>query len=273
MSPDTPLTLTPIGRIESTLMDKQSAPRQPAAARGVRGCIRLHPETGFEHALSDLSTWSHLWVLFWFHQSPGFRPKVAPPRSAQKRGVFATRAPHRPNPLGLSLLRLERVEGLCVHVLDVDLLDGTPVLDIKPYVPYADTPRADGETTTLAASSGWLPAAEDPGPRYEVHFSEAAAAALAWLSAQGVDWLQAQATANLSLGPTPHPYRRIKPDGDHARIAIRDFRLRFSVEGTRITVLSVHSGYKRRALQRPTPKAGAETPLSIHRAFIERFGP
>lgn len=266
------LTLSPIGVIETPFTDKQSAPRQPAVAKGVAGTIRLEPTTGFEHALCDLAEWSHIWVLFWFHHSQGFRPKVAPPRSVKKRGVLATRAPYRPNPLGLSLLRLARVEGLCVHVLDVDLLDGTPILDIKPYVPYADAPSETSAPAASQASSGWLAGADDPGPRYDVVFSDRALEALAWLTTQGVDWLQAQARHNLGLGPAPHAYRRIKADGDAMRIAIRDFRLRFSVDGTRITVLSVHSGYKRRALDRPSAKAGATTPLAVHRAFIERFG-
>ena len=76
-----------------------------------------------------------IWVLFWFHLNEGWRPKVQPPRSTTgRKGLFSTRSPHRPNPLGLSALRLERVEGLTVHVRGADLVDGTPVLDIKPYM-------------------------------------------------------------------------------------------------------------------------------------------
>ena len=78
-------------------------------------------------------------MLFWFDRNEGWRPKVLPPRSRSgRKGVFATRSPHRPNPLGLSAVRLERVDGLTLHVSDVDMLDGTPVLDIKPYVAYTD---------------------------------------------------------------------------------------------------------------------------------------
>ena len=126
------LTVRPIGFAHSSYADRHSAPRQPAAARDVRGEIRLLPSAQFEHALADLESFSHLWVIFWFHLNSHFRPKVAPPRSEQKRGLFATRSPYRPNPLGLSLVKLERVEGHTLYVCDMDLVDGTPVLDIKP---------------------------------------------------------------------------------------------------------------------------------------------
>src|SRR5690606_8897037 len=102
-------------------------PHQPSAAREVEGSIELYPGHHFEHGLVDLATWSHIWVLFWFHQNAGWRPKVLPPRSLRRRGVFATRAPHRPNPIGLSCVRLMNVQDLTLHVRGVDMLDGTPV--------------------------------------------------------------------------------------------------------------------------------------------------
>src|SRR5687768_15971122 len=90
------LTLTPIGVIRTPFSDRASAPRQPHASTGARGTIELAPSTGIEHALEDLTAWRHLWVLYWFHLNPGWRPKVLAPRSSGKRrGVFATRSPHR----------------------------------------------------------------------------------------------------------------------------------------------------------------------------------
>src|SRR5205085_10553192 len=124
----------------------------PAAARGVKGTLELHPDGRFEHALDDLGSFSHIWVLFWFHLNDSWHSKVLPPRSDKRRGVFATRSPYRPNPLGMSVLRLERIEGRTLHVLDVDMIDGTPVLDIKPYLPYTDVVQTTGH--------GWLD--EDP---------------------------------------------------------------------------------------------------------------
>ena len=133
------MLLQPIGHLRTAFTSKVEAPRQPAAATDIPGVIELLPGLNLEHAIEDLAGWERIWVIFWFDRNAGWRPKVLPPRSTDgRKGVLATRSPHRPNPLGLSALRLERVEGLHLHVRDVDLLDGTPVLDIKPYVPYAD---------------------------------------------------------------------------------------------------------------------------------------
>src|ERR1700759_3733925 len=119
----TTLTLVPIGVVHSPLHDKQSAPRQPAAARGIEGRIELNASAELEDGLQDLERWSHIWVLFWFHLNDSWNPKVLPPRSTLKRGVFATRSPYRPNPIGMSVLRLLKVEGRVLHVADLDLLD------------------------------------------------------------------------------------------------------------------------------------------------------
>ncbi len=263
MHPPSPLTLTPIGVIHTPFADKRSAPRQASIARDASGRIELAAGGEMEHALQDLERWSHLWLIFWFHLNEGWRAKVAPPRSAQKRGVFATRSPHRPNPLGLSVVVLERVDGRVLHVRGVDMVDGTPLLDIKPYVPYSDV---------VDAGSGWLEAPEDPGPSYRVHWSDHAIEQLRWLSeGHGVE-LRAPVQELLATGPSPHPYRRIKPDGARLRLAFQDFRLWFELQDTTVTVHEIGSGYRRRALLDPNAEPRAATPLSVHRAFVERYG-
>src|SRR5882724_5480274 len=131
------LTLDPIGFLRSPLATKVQAARQPRAAAGAPARIELLPGYNFEHALEDLAHWELIWVIFWFHLNTGWRPKVLPPRSTTgRKGVFATRSPHRPNPIGMSVVRLEKVDGLILHIRDADMLDGTPVLDLKPYVAY-----------------------------------------------------------------------------------------------------------------------------------------
>jgi tRNA-Thr(GGU) m(6)t(6)A37 methyltransferase TsaA len=261
------LSLTPIGVAHTPFHDKRSAPRQPAAARGVAGTIELFAQSHYEHALCDLEKWSHIWVIFWFHRNASWRAKVLPPRSQQKRGVLATRSPHRPNPLGLSVLSLERVEGRILHVRDLDLLDGTPVLDIKPYVPYCDV--------VSSAQSGWLErvtlAPADPGPRYAVSFGDRALEQLAWLAQRTDLDLRALAEQVLAAGPVPHPYRRIKREGELFRLAVKDFRVRFSVEDDRVCVLEIATGYRKRVLDDLGAIATEQTPLSVHRGFVQRF--
>ena len=142
------LRVRPIGWVRSPFRQRAEAPRQPRAAAEARATLTLRPD--LDDAVADLETWRYLWLIFWFHRNEGWRPKVRPPRSTRrgKLGVFATRSPYRPNPLGLSVVRLERVEGRVLHLAEVDLLDGTPVLDIKPYVAWSDA-IAD-------AGDGWL---------------------------------------------------------------------------------------------------------------------
>ncbi|MCB9797350.1 MAG: tRNA (N6-threonylcarbamoyladenosine(37)-N6)-methyltransferase TrmO [Alphaproteobacteria bacterium] len=132
------LTLTPIGRVRSPFTERHGTPRQAGEAGG-RGQLVLDPERVPLAALSDLEGIERLWVLSWLHlNGPGWPARVRPPRGGPKRGLFATRAPHRPNPLGLSVVRLLGVEGHVLEVDGLDLIDGTPILDLKPYVPFAD---------------------------------------------------------------------------------------------------------------------------------------
>ncbi len=271
------LTLDPIGTARTPFRELAEAPRQPAAARGVRGCIELEPGRGFDHALEGLGEWSHVWVLFWFHLAHGsVVRKVRPPRSGEKRGVLATRSPHRPNPLGLSLVRLLEVRGLVLEVEDIDLVDGTPVLDIKPYVPYTDT-AAD-------ASSGWLPGAADPATTWTVELSADAEAQLAFIEAAtapspvspapppgapapGAPGLRERLVAALALGPAPHPYRRIRANEDGRWvIAVKAWRATFTFAHRTIHVQRITSGYRPRDLV-----GGTAGDLEIHRAFSAAF--
>jgi len=117
-----------------------------------------------EKAIQDLDGFDRLWLIYAFHLSDGWTSTVKPPRGGPKRGVLATRSPHRPNSIGLSAVELIKIEGRTLHLRGVDLLDGTPVLDIKPYVPYADAfPDAKaGWIDELDAKLGRYFA---PGPR------------------------------------------------------------------------------------------------------------
>jgi tRNA-Thr(GGU) m(6)t(6)A37 methyltransferase TsaA len=265
------LTLEPIGFVRSPYTDRASAPRQPYVSGDVTGTIELLPGRGFEHAVDDLDEWEFIWVIFWFHLNKGWRPKVLPPRSTVRRGLFATRTPHRPNPLGLSVMRLDSVKGLTLHVRGLDLIDGTPVLDIKPYVPWADS--------IPNAGSGWFDSRDaeelrgdgearpaDPIASHDVRFDAYAREQLAWLTEHGVD-LETPLRRVLALGPHPHPYRRIKADGEDGFIvAHKEWRARFRVVGERaLEVFELFSGY------RPAVLASDEPGLEVHRAFVARW--
>ena len=260
------LILEPIGYLRTAAADKVEAARQPSASGGAAGRIELLPGRNYEHALSDLADWRYVWVLFWFDRNEGWRPKVLPPRSRTgRKGVFATRSPHRPNPLGLSALRLERVDGLTLHVSGVDMLDGTPVLDIKPYVAYTDA-IAD-------AGSGWLAnaaAPQDPIPAFAVHWDDKAVEQAQWVEARTGLNLRERATATLALGPEPHPYRRIRRGQTGFTLCVKDWRLRFHVDGREVSVASIESGVRKPLLVRSGDEPSAE--LALHREYYARFG-
>ena len=122
----------PIGIIHSPYTKLHDMPIQPSAARGVEG--RVEVDEKYIPALSDLEGFSHIYLLYHFHLSKSHQLKVIPFLDYQERGLFATRAPKRPNPIGLSVVKLIRVEGHILHIENIDVIDGTPLLDIKPYV-------------------------------------------------------------------------------------------------------------------------------------------
>ena len=131
------ITFEPIGRIRSPYTDLSGMPIQPAGAKGTAGRVELDPE--YVEGLKDLSGFSHIILLYHFHKSRSFRLTVTPFLDNTPRGVFSTRAPSRPNSIGFSIVRLIGIENHILQIEDVDVLDQTPLLDIKPYVPAFDS--------------------------------------------------------------------------------------------------------------------------------------
>ena len=136
----------PIGVIHSPFKETKGMPIQPAGARGVAGTIEVIPEYG--DGLKDLEGFSHIFLLYHFHLSQGYSLMVKPYLDDSLRGVFATRAPRRPNAIGISVVRLVGIEGCTLHIEDLDIADSTPLLDIKPYVPEFDSREVE--------RTGWL---------------------------------------------------------------------------------------------------------------------
>jgi tRNA-Thr(GGU) m(6)t(6)A37 methyltransferase TsaA len=257
------LVVRPIGFIRSPFAEKAEAPRQAALGKDARGTVEILPE--YRDALSDLEGFDRIWLLFWFDRAEGWRPKVQPPRSATKRGVFATRSPHRPNPIGMSAVRLERIDGLVLHVRDLDLVDRSPVIDIKPYIPYADA--------FPDAREGWLDAPEEKETdAWRVVFEPVAEEEAAWIEAQAETGrrLKGRIETALGLGPRPHAYRRIKETEAGLVLAVKEWRVLFRAdEGPpkRIVVERITSGYRPSELAR-----GIEPVHDLHRAFVAQFG-
>ena len=145
-SPALTLTVRPIGVIHSPYSVQAGTPIQPTYGGGARGEVLVAPE--YAAALDDLEGFERIWLVYWLDRAGTFRPRVIPYRDDHEHGLFATRSPQRPNPLGLSAVRLLDREGPLLRVAELDILDGTPLLDIKPYVPAFDA--------YPAARAGWF---------------------------------------------------------------------------------------------------------------------
>ncbi len=154
----------PIGIVRTPFKTLENMPIQPSGAKGAEGIVQLEAE--YEDGLKDLDGFSHIILIYHFHKSIGYSHRVVPFLDDVERGLFATRAPKRPNPVGLSVVELKSVEGAVLRVVNIDVLDGTPLLDIKPYVPNFD---AQGPVRT-----GWLEnaAKKATGKRSDKRFAD-----------------------------------------------------------------------------------------------------
>lgn len=134
----------PIGVIRTDFPEKRAVPRQPSICSKLIGCIELSKDVfnNPEHALDRLDDFSHLWIIYHFHKNDSHaKAKIAPPRlDGDRVGIFSTRSPHRPCPIGLSLVEIDRIDGHRIYFHGTDMVDGTPILDIKPYIPRYDSP-------------------------------------------------------------------------------------------------------------------------------------
>ncbi len=166
-----PITFRPIGVVHSSHKLAEQTPIQPVYAKGVQGRAEILPE--FVDGLRDLEGFSHLFLIYSFHRASSPRLMVKPYLDDEERGVFATRAPCRPNSIGMSIVRLVSREENLLHLEDVDILDGTPLLDIKPYVTrfdYREGARCgwhngiDEETARRRGRRGWLDGSEGDDP-------------------------------------------------------------------------------------------------------------
>lgn len=241
------LSFEPIGVIESCFPARFGTPRQPGLVPDAWAVLRLRPELSLADGLDGLAGFSHVWLLFVFHKNESRRAltKVHPPRlGGRKLGVFATRSPHRPNPIGLSAVRLERIDGNDLYLSGVDMVSGTPVLDVKPYVPYADA--------LIEARADW---AEAPARALEVRFDSTAAKDLQVLrpQAEARERLERLIQQTIALDPraiflkgtvaNPNPYT------DRYGVYLEDLNVVFRVAGGEATVVCVEPASAHAALK------------------------
>ena len=241
------LNLEPVGYVHCDKTLKFEAPHQPDSASGEVNKVVLLPDKQFEIALEDLAGFDRIWLVWWFDKNKTWRPRAMPPRGpAKRRGVFATRSPHRPNPIGLTCVSLLSIDGLTLTVGPLDLMDGTPILDIKPYITTIDS--------FPSSSLGWIKEVEDniaTSPRFEIAVSELAAKQLKWLREKwGIDFAT-KAFAVLEIDPMPHRTRRILKIEDRYRMACGPWRMYYRVAGQMVTIDEIQKGYSDESLVLP----------------------
>lgn len=229
--------MRPIGVIHSCFKEKFGIPRQPGLASEARATLEMLPPYDRDVALRGIEQFSHVWVVFVFHATmrDAWKPTVRPPRLGgnQRLGVFATRSTFRPNPIGLSVVALEgwsrERDTLVLRLKGVDLMDGTPVLDIKPYLPYADS--------LPGASAGY--AAEPPPSPIQVSFTEAALREC--LARESAGYPQLRVLIEQVLGADPRPaYFNDKPGKREFGMRLLDFDLKWVMDeegGVLVTAL------------------------------------
>jgi tRNA-Thr(GGU) m(6)t(6)A37 methyltransferase TsaA len=238
----------PIGVIRTAFAEKFGIPRQPGMVAEAKGVIELDRHPFFALAVDKLETFSHLWIIFVFHEhgARDWKPSIRPPRlgGRKKVGVLASRSPHRPNPIGLSAVKLDRVDvsdpkRVRIHVSGVDLLDGTPILDVKPYIPFADA--------IPEAHAGW---AAEPIEKFSVEFTETATLAIARherrLRAENptID-VRRIVVEMLELDPRPASQKRKMPPGEEGSEGLRfaftlfDFDVKWEIRGRTFVVLDI----------------------------------
>lgn len=225
----------PIGYFYSQEKYKYEMPRQGVFVDKV-GIIKLNPENNFEQALSDLDGFDKIWIFYQFHKNQDWKPKVLPPRSSdnKKKGVFATRAPYRPNNIGITCVNLEKIEGRKLYINNYDLLNETPIIDIKPYIPKYDSfPNA---------KCGWLD--KEQGKEFIISFAETAKEKIDYIFHKTELDLANFAKIQLEYNPIDKDKKRITQVSENSFIiACRTWRILFDICENRINIKDVFSGY------------------------------
>ena len=264
------MEITPIGTFYGDAVYKYDAPRQGRLFAGHPGRIVLSPGNNFEMALRDLEGFERIWVIFQFHENGGWRPTTrppVPPKGKDRVGTFASRSPYRPNPIGLSCVRLLKVDGLTLYVDESDLLNETPIFDIKPYIPMADA--------FPDAKAGWVE--EQVGDLWTVEMSEKFAEQNRWIAERSSFDLESFAQVQLSRGNFSKDVfdssrRRLTIDENSKTgvLAYRTFRIHFSYddEARKVVLECVTSGYTPEELHSSEDKYGDK---KIHKEFVDLY--
>lgn len=263
------IVINPIGVVSSELRYRYETPRQGILAGDGVSVIKLLPNLNFEQALKDLTGFDRIWVIYSFHLNNNWKPLVSPPRHTRKKiGVFATRAPYRPNQIGMSCVKLEKIEKLNIYISGSDILDGSPVIDIKPYLPYSDS--------FPEAKTGWVN--YEPEMLFDVIFKPEAEIRANWLKETANINLFSFARLQLEFNSTDSSRKRISKlpaEGNEKSetyvLAYRTWRIYYQVstEQKSVVIMSVRSGYSPEEMDNSNEDKYMDK--QTHRLFTKTF--
>jgi len=264
------LIINPIGVLESELEHRYETPRQGILSEGIISVIRLFPKNNFEQALKDLEGFERIWVIYQFHLNKNWKPLVTPPRHTRSKiGVFATRSPHRPNHIGLSCVKLEKIEKLNIYISGSDILNGSPILDIKPYLPYSDS--------FPSSKTGWVKNGLET--IYKVALESKAANQTEWIKKNSKINLVNFAKLQLEFSPTDASRKRISnildenlnPTNNYV-LAYRTWRIIYLVVENKkeVIIKEIKTGYSKEELLDLANNKYEDKEL--HNEFINYFG-
>lgn len=250
------VTYKAIGIMNCIQSSPTDSPRQGNLAVQSQGFIRwteaLPPE-----CFSDFKSFDRIWLIYDFHFNKSWKPMVRPPRGGdKKRGVLATRSPYRPNSIGMSCVLSGPLTSEGLEVFQHDLLDGTPILDIKPYLSYCDS--------FPEASLGWLEGLK----AYVVNFSEDCSIKIAWLSEHLEKPLTEILKNQLEFDPMNSKSKRVKKVGNNFVFSYKTWRFDFSIDQAKVEVFRVRSGYSQQELFTNEDPYGDKR---LHRFFLKTF--
>jgi tRNA-Thr(GGU) m(6)t(6)A37 methyltransferase TsaA len=261
------IVFEPIGYFHSDKKHRFETPRQGVYGNDNEGVIILNPHKNYEQALRDLNGFDRIWVIYHLHLNTTWKPIVKPPVTGEQKKIslFATRSPHRPNSIGMSCVELVKIDGLKIHIKNFDLLDNTPIIDIKPYVPSSDS--------FPSSKTGWIP--KDKNPDYKCSFTETAEKKMEWIFKRSELDLKGFAELQLSYEPLNFKRKRVAPKDEEKnlyQLSCRTWRILFFINKERkeIEIIDVSSGYEIEELDlNAEDKYGDK---DYHRGFIKMFG-
>lgn len=251
----------PIAYVRNDRKELYQVPFQTGLIEEFESVIELNKNGNYEEALQDLEGMERIWVLFVFHKAKNWKPKIFPPRGTEKRGLFATRSPHRPNPIGMSAVKLKRIDGLKLYIEDHDFIDGTPVLDIKPYLPYVDS--------FPDAGFGWLEDESLP-QALELAESQLFTEKRNFLESEGLDLLSL-IDVGLKLNPYPRKGNRIEVvEAGTYKLAVKTWRVTYRITESKVILEDILSGYEKEFID--GTKESKWDDIELHRSFLTQFG-